>query len=59
MDGTRRRRGAPSDMPEVGEGRKAGRMIELFALITFLLMAGYIGSLIKTKEDTENENDND
>lgn len=34
-------------------------MIELFALITFLLMAGYIGSLIKTKEDTENENDND
>jgi len=34
------------------------RMLELFALATFLLMAGYIGSLIKTKEDTENEDDN-
>lgn len=33
-------------------------MIELFALITFLLMAGYNGSLIKAKEDTENEDDN-
>lgn len=32
-------------------------MIELFALITFLLMAGYIGSLIKTKEATEDVKD--
>lgn len=35
-------------------------MLELFALITFLLMAGYIGSLIKTKEDyDEDNNDSD
>jgi hypothetical protein len=32
-------------------------MLELFALITFLLMAGYIGSLIKLKEDTEDVKD--
>lgn len=33
------------------------KMIELFALATFLLMAGYIGSLIKLKEDTEDVKD--
>lgn len=32
-------------------------MLELFALATFLLMAGYIGSLIKLKEDTEDVKD--
>lgn len=34
------------------------RMLELFALITFLLMAGYISSLIKLKEETKSEDDN-
>lgn len=30
-------------------------MIELFALMIFLLMAGYICSLIKEKEEKEND----
>lgn len=34
-------------------------MLELFALVTFLLMAGYLCSLIKEKEEIEDDKTRD